>query len=125
MTTDGCVRLTVTELNSLRFIHRWSVYDEDVQAELRAAGIETISSGYTEWESPRDAGSVSIGWVWYETPGRRLDVAPRTVGAIGTNLMLIGATGHDLGRDIIDDFLRSHIAVMGWQQSVRSSLREH
>ncbi|WP_367619333.1 DUF4902 domain-containing protein [Paraburkholderia sp. CHISQ3] len=122
MSGDGYLRLTVIEFNALRLIHSWSVCDEEVQADLRVAGIALGLGGYTEWRGVCEQGCISVGWVWYETPTRRLEIAPRGIGPVGTNLMLVGANGKDLGRSVTDDFIRSRIAIMRWRHSVRAGL---
>ncbi|GAB2916418.1 DUF4902 domain-containing protein [Paraburkholderia jirisanensis] len=125
MRVDGYLRLTIPEFNALRLTHCWSVPDDDVQAELVTAGLDSKCGGYTEWMGSRDSDPVTVGWTWYESSAGRFEMAPRKIGAIGTNLMLVGAGGEDLGRGVTDDFLRSRIATMQWQQSVQSGLDEH
>ena len=125
MRADGYLRLTIQEFNALRLIHCWSVIDDGVQAELLTAGLDSKCGGYTEWMGVYESDSASVGWSWYESSAGRFEIVPRALGAIGTNLMLIGARGEDLGSNMTDDFLRSRLAVTQWQQSVQLGLRDN
>ncbi|MFC0694934.1 DUF4902 domain-containing protein [Paraburkholderia humisilvae] len=120
---DGYLRLTIAEFNSLRFTHCWSAEDDEVRAELRAAGLDSRSSGYTEWMGMFKDERISLGWSWYESNAMHFEMVPPELGAIGTNLMLMRESREDLGPGITNDFLRTRIAVMQWQASVQSSIR--
>lgn len=123
MLMDGYLRLKVAEFNALRFIHCWSAEADEVRADLRAAGLDSRTGGYTEWTCMFEGERISLGWLWYESSTERLEMVPPELGGIGTNLMLISENGKDLGLGVINDFLRTRISVMQWHASVQSSIR--
>jgi hypothetical protein len=119
MCMDGYVRLTVVELNALRLSHRWSMQDDDLKLEYRAEGINSKLAGLTEWEGAHPTGQVYVGWGWYVNDMLRVELGP---GKMGSNLMLVGPNGEDLGGNVTSDFLRLHIVTTNWQIEVRSAL---
>ncbi|MBJ9593890.1 DUF4902 domain-containing protein [Burkholderia seminalis] len=119
---DGYVRLSKDALAVLALDHVSSGLDASLLAELRDSAIDARLAGYTEWHRAASAGApyVTVGWDWY------LERATGTFviagGDVRSNVMVVDATGADIGMVRTAAALAARLAGMDWPAAVASAV---
>ncbi|MBY4829487.1 DUF4902 domain-containing protein [Burkholderia dolosa] len=119
---DGYVRLSESALAALALDHVASGVDSSLLAELRDNAIDARLAGYTEWERPAAAGVayLTVGWDWY------LERATGTFviasGDVRSNVMVVDATGADIGMFRTAAALAARLAQFDWAAAVASAV---
>ncbi|HIC7209618.1 DUF4902 domain-containing protein [Burkholderia stabilis] len=119
---DGYVRLSEGALAALAIDHVASGLDASLLAELRDNAIDARLAGYTEWQRTARAGVayVTVGWDWY------LERATGTFVIAGSdvrsNVMIVDATGTDIGMFRTAAALAARLASIDWAAAVASAL---
>ncbi|HEX6834479.1 MAG TPA: DUF4902 domain-containing protein [Rudaea sp.] len=114
LSSDGYIRATFGAFLLLPFENRRMWIDAQLHEDLAAEDIAAARAGYCEWRSRTGAGLVVMGWAWYEeTPNGDAIVAP---GGIGCNVMLVTASGGDLGYANTQRVLHEWLAMQAWRQ---------
>ncbi|HDR9480984.1 TPA: DUF4902 domain-containing protein [Burkholderia aenigmatica] len=122
---DGYVRLSEGALAALALDHVASGLDASLLAELHDSAIDARLAGYTEWHRPAHTGVayVTVGWDWY------LDRATGTFVIAGSdvrsNVMVVDATGADIGMFRTAAALAARLASIDWPAAVASALLGH
>ncbi len=125
MSIDHYLRLDLPRLAQLRWRHLESQVDsEGLEAGMSVQGegacLAQQIGGYTEWLDSGGEG-YSVGWDWYvQVPQGSLAVAPHS---IRTNIMLVNASGEDLGRARTEEDLEHWLQSWDWASSVLQALR--
>ncbi|GAB3551452.1 hypothetical protein GCM10027343_35680 [Noviherbaspirillum agri] len=121
LSPDGYIRMPLSSLNSLRFVHLYSDNDADFLDELRGQTIPARSAGFSEWKSSSEP-SVSLGWGWFiHTPSQRMMLAP---DGVRSNVMLIDLHGYDLGPMKTSSLFGIWLGTFNWQGDVSLALQE-
>jgi hypothetical protein len=106
---DGYTRIGASQFRSLNLRLLFADTDPDLEQELTQAGLDVEKAGYCEWVGG-DSSAITVGWDWFFPRSNPVPmIAP---GRIGTNVMLLGEGGYDLGPDVsntlMTEILRSH-----------------
>lgn len=119
MSPDGYIRLPLTNLSALPFVHLASSSDSDFLEELKAQTIPAHAAGFSEWKSITTP-AVSLGWGWFiHSPSNRLLLAPDPVRS---NVMLTDIYGYDLGPMVTSNLFGTWLAIYHWQDVVSIAL---
>ena len=121
---DGYVRLTEHALAELQLEHLDSGPDDALLAGLRAAAIDAVSAGYTEWQRAHHPGApyLSVSWDWYlERTSGALLVA---WGDVRSNIMCVDACGADIGMKATARVLMRRLAGLNWPNIVARTALE-
>jgi Domain of unknown function (DUF4902) len=111
---DGYIRLTFDAFSSLNFQRKLAWEDDGLQQDLIVDDIPASCAGYCEWATEDAPAKVSIGWAWFSLADGRTFVAP---GGMSSNVMLVTATGYDLGTHKTSELLHAWLAREPWQAS--------
>lgn len=119
LSPDGYIRLPLTSLNKLSFIHLFSGRDDAFLAELKAQTVPARLAGFSEWKSDTNP-AVSLGWGWFiHDESDLMMLAPDSVRS---NVMLLDAWGGDLGAMRTSELFCSWLNVFPWQDVVNMAL---
>ena len=120
LSTDGYIRLRVTHLSALRFVHLGTERDSSFLAELQTKTVPARVAGFCEWMSDTTP-AVSVGWGWFiHNPSNRLLLAPE---AVRSNVMLTDIYGYDLGPVVTSDLFGTWLTSYDWQNAVSIALQ--
>jgi len=120
LSADSYVRVPVSSLLDVSFIHLLSALDESrSDSTLFVTDVCTIS-GYTEWITATTP-AITIGWDWEQTVRNSAPDYVR-VGNPRTNLMLLDDRECDLGYDASAVLLGSLIDTLFWQEAVNQAI---
>lgn len=107
---DGYIRLTHQKLMELEFQEAMTWEDPNLHFELKCDGIPASSAGYCEWIAPVGNAQASIGWAWFCAGSTKKTGAPN---GISSNIMLVDASGYDLGPQMTCEHLGEWISNRG------------
>ena len=120
LSPDGYIRLRLTRLTALQFVHLASASDSSFRAELRAKTVPARAAGFCEWMSD-SLPTVSVGWGWFiHNPSNRLLLAP---DAVRSNVMLTDIDGYDLGPIVTSNLFGAWLTSYDWQNEVSLALQ--
>jgi hypothetical protein len=114
---DGYIRLWPGTLDALALKHLFSGLDADL-APPQHCTARGVVSGYTEWVSEGKP-AISVGWDWQVQLTHLARPRCMRAGLPRSNLMLVDATGQDLGADATSLYLAQWLDT----HAVRSMLR--
>jgi len=121
MSPDGYIRLRLSSLSMLPFVHLFSESDADFLRELRAQTVPARSAGFSEWKIDTNP-PISIGWSWFvHSESDRMLLAP---DAVRSNVMLIDMQGYDLGPQKTSSLFGAWLNGFEWQRVVSTALAE-
>ena len=121
LSPDGYIRLPLTSLNRLSFVHLFSYHDDAFLEELRAQTIPARLAGFSEWKSDTEP-AVSLGWGWFiHEDFDWLMLAP---DGVRSNVMLLDAYGYDLGAMRTSDLFCTWLHAFPWQDAVSVALNQ-
>lgn len=118
---DGYIRVRLASLNALSFVHLYSESDTDFLHELKTQTVPARDAGFSEWKSDTHP-AISLGWGWFiHSQSERMLLAP---DGIRSNVMLIDASGYDLGPIQTSKLFCTWLSDFEWQGEVSMALRE-
>ena len=117
---DGYVRCTYTRLQLTGLDHTISGLDEDRERGVPDTVLSTAITGYTEWVDSRSS-LITVGWDWQMNAVNQLVVLSRS-GEPRSNLMLVDASGTDIGLALTAKLIGELIDGLPWQLVVRRSI---
>lgn len=121
LSSDGYIRLSLTSLSKLSFVHLFSTHDDAFLAELRAQDVPACSAGFTEWKSDAEP-AVSLGWGWFiHDDSDQIMLAP---DGVRSNVMLLDTYGYDLGARRTSDLFCTWLQVFPWQDVLSMILNQ-
>lgn len=119
---DGYIRLRLSSLDTLPFVHLFSESDDGFLAELRSQTVPARCAGFSEWAS-ETIPPVSIGWGWFiHCDSERIMLAP---DGVRSNVMLVDMHGYDLGMEKTSRLFGAWLNAFEWQPVVSSVLNHH
>jgi len=107
------LRLTLADLNRLRFVHQVTTRDHSVQADAESSGYANCAAGLTEWAGVHKGALVSLGWDWvllHDGPAQLTMVPPRC------NFVLVDARGFPLAA--APSLLHQAVETILWKPTV-------
>ncbi|MDR3443925.1 hypothetical protein DyAD56_11035 [Dyella sp. AD56] len=108
---DGYQRLTFQDLQLLKFKDLMAFEDPTLCSQLNAEGIAASIAGFCEKLALHGDAQVSIGWAWFCIKDCNKWLAP---GGVSSNIMLVDASGYDLGVKPTSDVLSDWISSQAW-----------
>ncbi|MDE2324410.1 MAG: DUF4902 domain-containing protein [Betaproteobacteria bacterium] len=122
LSDDGLVRLTLESLRTIRFTHLLSGLDEHdgPPPSFEGASLDPIS-GYTEWVTTTSP-VITLGWDWW-LDASAMPLIYTQAGEPRSNVMIVDAQHHDLGRRKTDETLETLISTLLWQAAVAEHIR--
>jgi Domain of unknown function (DUF4902) len=116
---DGYIRLSLTKLSMLPFIHLASDNDLDFLAELKEQTVPAKAAGFSEWKSDTNP-AISIGWGWFiHNKSDHIYLAP---DGVRSNVMLTDVYGYDLGQKTTSNLFDTWLSLFDWQNTVNDAL---
>lgn len=113
ISADGYIRLSPSELQSVRLTHLISGLDEMSPDSPYSGALATTIGGYTEWGC-NAIPAISIGWDWEMSGSNML----RRVNSTRSNIMLLDASRRDFLEQKSAIFLDIFIDALDWQSIV-------
>ena len=108
---NGCVAIAIPQLKNIRLLHLISGLDEYGEDAAGEGAVLTAITGYTEWTGN---GSVTIGWDWQLHVDETM-IELRRVSEPASNLVLLNASGSDIGPGGTSALLENYIDDFNWQ----------
>lgn len=119
---DGYIRLRLSSLDALPFVHLFSESDDGFLAELQSQTVPARCAGFSEWVS-ETIPPVSIGWGWFiHCDSERMMLAP---DGVRSNVMLVDMHGYDLGMEKTARLFGAWLNAFEWQPVVSRALNDH
>lgn len=119
---DGYIRLRLSSLDTLSFVHLISAIDDGLLRELQSQTLPALRAGYSEWVSDT-VPPVSVGWDWFiHRESERIMLAP---DGVRSNVMLIDQSGYDLGSETSTRLFGTWLSSFEWQPMVSEVLNNH
>lgn len=119
---DGYIRIRLSCLDVLPFVHLFSESDDGFLQELKAQTVPARHAGFSEWISDTSP-PISIGWGWFvHSDTRRMLLAPDRVRS---NVMLVDVQGYDLGPQKTASLFGAWLGAFEWQPTVSTALNDH
>jgi hypothetical protein len=120
MTHDGYIRIPAADFRSLNLELLDAAVDQDFQKTLARSGLTVSTAGYSEWTCEWADQTVTLGWDWFMLPADPWPlIAP---GDIGSNVMLLGQGGYDLGSATSQSIILQSLQLMPWRESLVAHL---
>jgi hypothetical protein len=117
---DGYIRLSVSQLASIKLVHLISGLDEDMPPFQGESAAATAITGYTEWVSTTTP-AISMGWDWtMEVVNGQ--VRPARLGEPRSNCMLVDEGNGDLGPAKSNAALAEFVDTLPWQSETESQI---
>lgn len=122
MSPDGYIRLRLSCLDTLPFVHLVSASDDELLQELQSQTVPARRAGFSEWVSDT-VPPVSVGWGWFiHSDTERIMLAP---DGVRSNVMLIDRSGYDLGPETSTRLFGAWLSSFEWQPVVNEALGDH
>lgn len=119
---DGYIRIRLSNLDVLPFVHLFSESDDGFLQELQSQTIPARCAGFSEWISDTTP-PISIGWGWFvHSDSERMLLAP---DGVRSNVMLIDTQGYDLGPQKTASLFGAWLSAFEWQPAVSTALNHH
>lgn len=119
---DGYIRLRLSSLDTISFVHLFSECDDDFLHELRSQTVPALCAGFSEWVSDSSP-AISIGWSWFiHSDSERMMLAP---DGVRSNVMLIDMQGYDLGSQKTAILFSAWLGAFEWQHTVAMALNDN
>jgi len=122
LSPDGYIRLRLSSLSTISFMHFFSESDDAFLLELQSQTITASSAGFSEWVSDT-CPPISLGWGWFiHEDSDRMMLAP---DGVRSNVMLIDVQGYDLGPHKTVSLFSAWLSGFEWQTAVCTALNDH